>query len=79
MSRALDWRQLAELNRPTDHRTLACAASELAMRGLSESDIADALRLDPGAVRRLLAIDPAAASEAHRAAWSAQGSQLKNQ
>lgn len=69
---AVDWRRLAELNRPEDATQLSRAVVELAERGLSERDIADALRLDPGAVRRLLLLEAGAALAAHRSAWSAR-------
>lgn len=69
---ALDWRRLAELNRPTDEASLSRAAAALADRGLSERDIADALRINPGAVRRLLTLDHGTAAAAHRAAWGSR-------
>ncbi|MDA8348952.1 MAG: hypothetical protein M0038_09140 [Pseudomonadota bacterium] len=44
-----------EHHRPADSQTLRCAALELRQRGLTERDIAQALRIGEGAVRTLLA------------------------
>lgn len=50
----LDYRQLAELNRPVNETVLRSAAVELRSRGLTEYDIGVALGLDPAAISRLL-------------------------
>lgn len=47
----------ANLHRPTDPATLAREARRLADQRLTENDIGQALQLDPGTVRRLLAHD----------------------
>lgn len=41
-------------HRPADSKTLRVAALELRQRGLTEQDIAQALRIGEGAVRALL-------------------------
>jgi DNA-binding NarL/FixJ family response regulator len=45
---------LAQANRPTDETALRREVLALFARGLTERDIAGALRLDPTTVRRLL-------------------------
>lgn len=55
---ALDYRKLADLNRPHDELTLRAAAVDLRSRGLTDQDIGAALNLDPTAVRRLLRQEP---------------------
>lgn len=49
---------------------LRAAAAEMSQRGLTVSDIGSALRIDPAAVRRLLAADEPQAAAMHAAAWS---------
>ena len=56
MSPAYNWREVAEMHRPTDPALLAAAIRRLADNGLTERDIAAALRLDAAAVRRMLTI-----------------------
>lgn len=51
---AAAYRGLADLHRPVDENGYAIAVLQLAAQGLRERDIAQHLRLDPGAVRRLL-------------------------
>jgi hypothetical protein len=50
----LDYRRLADRHRPADEAGFAAAVRQLAAQGLRERDIAQHLKLDPGAVRRLL-------------------------
>lgn len=51
---AAAYRALADLNRPIAEAGYATAVRQLAAQGLTQRDIAAHLRLDPGAVRRLL-------------------------
>jgi len=53
-SDAAAYRARADLHRPVDEPGYAIAVLQLAAQGLRERDIAAHLRLDPGAVRRLL-------------------------
>jgi hypothetical protein len=66
---ALDYAKLAQLHRPTDPAALASQVRELASRGLTERDIGQHLRLDPSAVRSLLASRGDEAAEMHARAW----------
>lgn len=66
---ALDYQRLAEQHRPGDETALAREVRKQASAGLTERDIGMALRLDPGAVRRLLAADGNEARELHARAW----------
>lgn len=50
----LDYQTLAELNKPKDVKGIRAAAQELACNGLSDYDVAYALRLDVNSVRQIL-------------------------
>ena len=50
----LGMREMATLYRPHDEATLRAAAVDLRMRGLTDRDIAAALRLTEAGVRQLL-------------------------
>lgn len=51
------YQQLADRFRPTDLAQLARAVHDLARQGHTAADIGAALRLAPGAVRALLALE----------------------
>lgn len=70
---ALRYDQLAQLHRPTDQAALASQVRELSSRGLTERDIGQHLRLDPSAVRKLLALRDDEAAAAHGVAWQRSG------
>ena len=48
---------------------LRSAAVEMSRRGLTDRDIGAALRIDPAAVRRLLAADESQAADATAQVW----------
>lgn len=58
----LDYRTRADLYRPKHEGDFASSARALASQGLTQRDIAQHLRLDPGAVRRLLNATPTGGS-----------------
>jgi hypothetical protein len=54
MSAHLDWRQMANLHRPTDPALLAAEMQRLAAQGLTPRDISVALAIDIGVVLEAL-------------------------
>ena len=54
----LDYRKLADLNKPKDEATLRAAAIELRSRGLTDRDVAEALGLSTDAVTTLVGCWP---------------------
>jgi hypothetical protein len=54
MTTAYDWRQLADLYRPTDEGAIAAEIRRLYQTGLKPRDISSAMRLDISTVIRAL-------------------------
>jgi hypothetical protein len=61
MSPAYDWRQLAELHRPTGPDAIGAEIRRLRAQGLKPHDIAEALRIGVSAVVQALAENGATA------------------
>jgi transposase-like protein len=55
MNTAYDWRQLADLHRPTDEAAIGAEIRRLYQTGLKPRDISSALRLDISTVIQALA------------------------
>jgi len=54
MSPQYDWRQLAELHRPTDGAVMVAAIQKMHQSGLTARDISDTLRIGLAAVHQAL-------------------------
>ena len=62
----LDYRVLAELNKPTEPEVLASEVRGLAGKGLTAVDISTALRIDLAQVRSMLAATAQEGAAIHR-------------